>query len=646
MKRRRVFSGLGIAAALAAVIVHPHLSLAHEASPLEAFGRLPTLEDVVISPDGTKIAFVRTRSDSRSLVVAPLTKTEVLGGVRIGDTKLREVKWIDDDNLLATISDTSLPPFGFTGGTREWYRLVNFSVSNLKLHQLDFEIPQKRTFNIVNGETSVRDVGGHSTLFVPGYCVEDRTVPCLFSFSYPQLRARLINQVSEPSTDWLLDESGLIAAQSVYDDDKKVWEIKTRRDGRWASAASGTAAIDSPRMLGFSADGSQLIVRFVENGEGVWKPLALKDNTWGSPLGTGAEFAHVIEDRKSGRIIGGVREIGSSQYVFFDNELQAHWAAIMRAFPDERVRLVSASDDYSRVVLSVFGPKDGYAYELYDWYTHKATRLGEVYESVGAPSDVRAISYPAAYGLTIPGFLTLPRGIQEKDLPLIVFPHGGPAAADTLDFDWWAQALAAQGYAVLQPNFRGSTLNRSFLEAGFGEWGRKMQTDLSDGVRYLVHLGLVDPQRVCIVGASYGGYAALAGVTIQSGVYRCAVSVAGISDLRRFRKWTAQNELSVSQRYWDRFMGTSDKNDPVIAAISPIEHVTSVSVPILLIHGQDDTVVPYEQSDVMLSALQRAGKSVEMVTMKHEDHWLSRSETRLQMLQASVAFLKANNPPN
>jgi dipeptidyl aminopeptidase/acylaminoacyl peptidase len=224
-------------------------------------------------------------------------------------------------------------------------------------------------------------------------------------------------------------------------------------------------------------------------------------------------------------------------------------------------------------------------------------------------------------------------------------PHGGPAAADTLDFDWWSQALAAQGYAVLQPNFRGSTLNSNFLEAGFGEWGRKMQTDLSDGVRYLAHQGIIDPKRVCIVGGSYGGYAALAGITIESGVYRCAVSVAGISDLRRFRKRTL-GSYGLSQRYWDRFLGVADQNDPALTAISPIEHVAAVTVPVLLIHGRDDTVVPYEQSDVMLSALKRAGKPVTLVTMNHEDHWLSRSETRLQMLQATVDFLKANNPPN
>jgi dipeptidyl aminopeptidase/acylaminoacyl peptidase len=124
------------------------------------------------------------------------------------------------------------------------------------------------------------------------------------------------------------------------------------------------------------------------------------------------------------------------------------------------------------------------------------------------------------------------------------------------------------------------------------------------------------------------------------------VAVAGISDLRRFRKWTVVNEVGMSQRYWDRFIGTADQKDPALVAISPIEHVSAVTVPVLLIHGRDDTVVPYEQSDVMLSALKRAGKPVTLVTMKHEDHWLSRSETRLQMLQATVDFLKANNPPN
>ena len=640
-----LFGVITACAAAPAGLVGSRGALAADAVPLAAFGRHATLEDVVISPDGSKIAFVRTNGDSRTLAVAAVINPEVLGAVLVGEAKLRQLEWIDDDNLLATASTTSPPPVGFIGPTSEWYQILNFNISKRRLEPFSFEVQGPRAFNVITNTPSLREASGHMTLYARGWCVHDRVLPCLFAFAYPDRRARLVAEARETGTEWFMDEAGDIAAQSVYNDAKQLWEIRTHKNGHWAAAASGKAAIDAPQVLGFNADGSGLIVQFTVNGDPQWRPLNLADNTWGAPLGRGASFSQIIEDRKTGRIIGGVHWIGSSEYVFFDNEMQAHWNAVLREFPDERVRLVSHSDDFSRMVLQVFGPKDGYVYALYDWYSHHATILGRVYEEVTAPAEMKAISYSAADGLTIPAFLTLPKG-SGKDLPLIVLPHGGPAYADTLDFDWWSQALAAQGYAVLQPNFRGSTLNSNFLEAGFGEWGRKMQSDLSDGVRYLARQGIIDPKRVCIVGASYGGYAALAGVTIESGVYRCAVSVAGISDLRRFRKWSVVNEVGMSQRYWDRFIGTADQKDPALIAISPIEHVAAVTVPVLLVHGRDDTVVPYEQSDVMLSALKSAGKPVTLVTMKHEDHWLSRSETRLQMLQATVDFLKANNPPN
>jgi dipeptidyl aminopeptidase/acylaminoacyl peptidase len=271
--------------------------------------------------------------------------------------------------------------------------------------------------------------------------------------------------------------------------------------------------------------------------------------------------------------------------------------------------------------------------------------IGEVYEGVGTPLEVKRITYEAADGLKIPAYLTLPRGKPTKNLPLIMLPHGGPATRDRAEFDWWAQAMAAQGYLVMQPNYRGSTVTQEHLAAGFGEWGRKMQTDLSDGVRYLVKEGMADPARVCIVGGSYGGYAALAGVTLDPGVYRCAVSVAGISDLKRMLQ-AVNPYADLERRYWNRFMGVSGPSDPLLQQLSPIKHVDAINVPVLLIHGRDDSVVRFEQSDVMFDAMKHAKKDVEMVALKNEDHWLSRSETRLQMLQASVAFLRAHNPPD
>jgi dipeptidyl aminopeptidase/acylaminoacyl peptidase len=615
-------------------------------------GRLPALEDVSISPDGERIAYVKTHGDERVLVVTALDHPAAPTGVQVGDSKLRSVGWIDNGHLLIGVSETTVPAIKFRttnfSSSFEWGRLLTFDVQKGDLHALSFNVPDELTYDLVAGAAAVRKVDGEPTLFVPGWVRRDIVRAALYAYS-GEHHARVV-ATSRVGTGWLLDQSGRIAAQSHYDNDRQTWEIRTRSDNsdQMTLAASGIAAVDIPQMIGFSATGDAIIVEFVEHGAPVWKPLLLKDNSWGEPLEHGASFGRPIEGSYDGRIIGAVRGVEDPTYVFFDNEAQAHWNAVLRAFPGEHVRLASTSDDHTKMVVRVFGAKDGYVYALYDWYSHRATILGQVYDGVGAPAEVRAITYAAGDGLAIPAILTLPRGVPEKPLPLVVLPHGGPAAADTLDFNWWAQALADQGYAVLQPNYRGSTLSYAHKAAGFGEWGRKMQTDLSDGVRYLAASGVIDPQRVCIVGASYGGYAALAGVTLDTGVYRCAVSVAGLSDLKRFLRatYTMAGSSNPAQRFWDRFMGLTSPSDPALLAISPIEHVAQVSVPVLLIHGRDDTVVRYEQSQLMLNALKQAGKSVELVTLDDEDHWLSHSKTRLQMLQACVAFLKANNPPN
>ena len=224
-------------------------------------------------------------------------------------------------------------------------------------------------------------------------------------------------------------------------------------------------------------------------------------------------------------------------------------------------------------------------------------------------------------------------------------PHGGPGARDYPGFGWWPQAYASRGYAVFQPNFRGSTgYGEAFRAAGDGQWGRKMQTDISDGVAELAHEGVVDPKRACIVGGSYGGYAALAGVTVQHGLYRCAVSFAGISD--------------IGKMYGDDTRESADSPDLTHAlklqlgdrsgwrAVSPARLADKADAPILLIHGKDDTVVPISQSDAMEKALLAAGKPVERLTLPGGDHWLLGEDARVAMLKSSVAFVEKYNPPD
>ncbi|MEI9888964.1 MAG: S9 family peptidase [Rhizomicrobium sp.] len=405
-------------------------------------------------------------------------------------------------------------------------------------------------------------------------------------------------------------------------------------------------------MLGIAPDGNSLIMMVPNNGDATERQIGLSDGREQPPLALGNDFDSVLADPVSRRIIGTMQLSTATSYKFFDDGDQKSWDSLTRAFPGENIGLVSWSDDRKHVVVRVDGARSGAAYFLVDLNTYRAAELGRVYGDI-APADVaevKFITYSAADGRKIPAYLTLPAGKAAKNLPLIVLPHGGPAVRDTPEFDWWAQALASRGYAVLQPQFRGSDgFGWEHMAAGFGEWGRKMQTDLSDGVRALTADGTVDPKRVCIVGASYGGYAALAGPTLDRGVYRCAVAVSGVSDPHEFLEWSSRREHaddSRGLRYWARFMGVTDKDDPKLTAISPLAHAADVDVPILLIHGRDDTVVPIAQSEDMERALRRAGKTVTFVELGGEDHWLSKSETRLKMLQATVAFLEANNPPN
>jgi dipeptidyl aminopeptidase/acylaminoacyl peptidase len=619
------------------------------AAPLEVYGRLPGLEDVALSPDGSRLAFIRTSENNRILAIHDFTTGKIIAGMRVGQVKLRSIAWADNEHLLIITSVTGLP-IGFIGSEREWYQLQSFDVVTRKAalypdnQGLDHDAP--RIMNVTSGNIMIRQVEGHTVLFFAGYYVTDRTLPALFRVDLQTGYERIVRQGNAATVEWLVDDNGDVAAEEEYEDKNQRWLIREHRDGRMREVASGHEAIDYPRLLGFGPEPETLLMRTIENGNPVWRLLSLRDGSFGAPMAERRVMEAPLEDFQTHRMIGGVHSDDVPHYVFFDPKVQAKWDAIVRAFEGAQVRFVSHSNDFKKILVLVDGPQFGYCYRLVDMTTHKADMVGDVYDGVTRPLEIRRITYPAVDGLQIPAYLTLPHDKPEKNLPLVILAHGGPAARDSLRFDWWAQALADQGYLVLQPNFRGSDLDLKFLAAGFGEWGRKMQTDLSDGVRYLVKQGMVDPARVCIIGASYGGYAALAGVTLDPGVYRCAVSIAGPSDLKRMLQWEDNNHSQHTLRYWDRFMGVSGPGDPVLEQISPIKHLDSVNVPVMMIHGRDDTVVPYEQSSVMFDAMKRAKKDVEMVTLKKEDHWLSRSETRLQMLQSSVAFLRAHNPPD
>jgi dipeptidyl aminopeptidase/acylaminoacyl peptidase len=292
---------------------------------------------------------------------------------------------------------------------------------------------------------------------------------------------------------------------------------------------------------------------------------------------------------------------------------------------------------------------DGGGYYVFTPAEERITQIALRYpelQSADQGAERQAINYPARDGVRIPAYLTLPPSGVRQNLPLVLLVHGGPHARDDFSFDWWSAFLASRGYAVLQPNFRGSSgYGHAWEEAGKRQWGALMQTDVEDGVAALGRAGIIDPARVCIVGASYGGYAALAGATLTPERYRCAASIAGVSDLERMLRATERQtggDDTMTSDWWRASIGDREEDRERIRAVSPANLADSVQIPVLLIHGVDDTVVPIDQSHLMRDRLRSAGKDVRFVELRGDDHWLSDAPTRTQMLRELETFLAAN----
>jgi len=628
-------------------------ALGAEKSDLGVYGRLPQIEDVKISPDGSKLALTTTDGDGRFLAVRKIGG-DMLIGVKAATTKLRGVMWAGDDHVIMVSSQTA-DIVELQGPAREYLMAVDLNVVSRK--QTLLLRSQPNSMNVILDTPMVRTIDGQPVVFVEGvHFVDNVGVDTLYRINLKDGHTKMLDGGARVDTDgWLVDAKGEPVAQSLYDGKSGRWSLRMKMGSSWKTVDEAVSPMGSYGLSGFGRDGKSVLVWRVDSKDDTNVDVLREYRGIGEyeDLPGDLDLSGLLHDPDSLGLVGGYRLKGDDlTYTFFDPASQKAWDAVSKAFKGDRVSLASWSKNRRRVVVMVDSAVDGPAYALVDLDSKQATWLGLVYRDVDAEavSPVRPIKYKAQDGLEISGYLTLPKGRDPKNLPLVVLPHGGPEGRDTPGFDWWSQALASRGYAVLQPNFRGSEgFGWDFIKAGFGEWGRKMQTDLSDGVRDLAKQGIVDPKRVCVVGASYGGYAALAGATLDTGVYRCAVSVAGPSDLRKMLlsvRDAHNGRTSAAQRYWLRFMGADGIKDPDLAAISPAKLADKVTIPVMLIHGKDDTVVRYDQSQAMADALKKAGKPFEFVTLDGEDHWLSRGATRLKMLTETVAFVEKHNPPD
>ncbi|MEQ9562599.1 MAG: alpha/beta fold hydrolase, partial [Woeseiaceae bacterium] len=255
-------------------------------------------------------------------------------------------------------------------------------------------------------------------------------------------------------------------------------------------------------------------------------------------------------------------------------------------------------------------------------------------------SHVKPVSYLARDGQAIAAYLTVPRGAVAEKLPLVVMPHGGPQARDNQSFNFLVQFLASRGYAVFQPNFRGSTgYGKAFEQAGFKQWGGLMQDDVTDGAKWLVEQGIADPDRMCIVGWSYGGYSAAMGAVKTPELFRCAASINGVLDLVR---QISEDKDYIGGRRWTEHMGLTDEK---AREVSPYHQAEAIRIPMLIVQALDDSRVTREQGQRMARRLEKLDKPVEYVEVRQGGHSLGNESARLAMLEALEKFLVQNIAP-
>jgi dipeptidyl aminopeptidase/acylaminoacyl peptidase len=623
--------------------------------PLEAYGKLANVEFMRLSPSGDRYAFLRPVSGARQLVVVPVAGGKPSALNFPSDAKVRDVEWAGDDHVLVTISGTTHTVGLFTVDAFESEEVLVLPL-NGKPSFVVFE-GHKDVVPLVSGRYGYANVDGHWYGYFSTITLTKTMTGTTVDHGYSDLYrvdldtgASLLVSKGSDNIDiggWLISPDGKVVARSSYFERTGAWQVNA---GQGNVIMAGHSLTEGPDLAGFGRTADTVLIRTPDLPEPAYRLATIADGV-SQAVPDGDRIVEPLFDRHTGLWIGEILGGDTPRAVLFAPEQQAKLAGARKAFANYNVELVSYDGDFNRFVIHTDGGDDSGTFWLVDSSKHSVESIGQAFPDVKETDvgPVRMMDWKAADGLEMHGVLTLPPGRTAHGLPVVVLPHGGPQARDYPGFDWWAQAFAARGYAVFQPNFRGSSgYGRAFVDAGHGQWGRKMQTDISDGLAALAVQGIVDPKRACIVGASYGGYAALAGVTVQHGLYRCAVADAGVADLRQMLKYedakSGYDASSSTMRYWKQFMGASSASDDSLDAISPAALAGQADAPILLIHGKDDTVVPFAQSLEMQAALKRANKPVEMVVMPNEDHWLSRPETRLSMLTAAVAFVQKYNP--
>ncbi len=620
--------------------------------PVEAFARLPTFTDLEISPGG-RYLFARVNVGNQYIAGAydisgPGMKP-VHGFREIDGLSVDWFRWVSERHLLVSVAFSAKRPSGQVRRIQtEERRLLSLDAATGTLTAL---------FSARRGEMPVQ-IQDRVVSFLPNdpehvlvqYSRSDPSQPLVYKVPVTELgRHKRIQGGRLGILRWMTDASGDVRLGSgVKRGDKASLIVREVGAKKWTDLShrvSTDSVVFDP--AGFTAEPNQIYV--ISNHEGDPSGLYTFDISTDSfgPL----IFKHDSVDIRSVRIDESTAELMSVNFVneelktkrFRERPIASDIARFHEQYPGTSLTTASVSSDGNYAVVRLRGTGDAGRYYLFDGNAQSARQMPSQYVELDGFEPGRAfpVNYTARDGLEISGFVTLPPGVKSleeaSDLPFVVHPHGGPGAQDFLRFDFTVQFLASRGYGVLQMNFRGSTgYGREFQVAGSRQWGQAMQDDLTDGVNWLVNNGYAAADRVAILGGSYGGYAALMGAVKTPDLYQCAISFAGVSDLPDL---ISREKKYIAGAYRTRFVGDLWRDRKMLAENSPARRVDDIRIPVLLMHGDQDTVVEIDQSEKMAKQLRRNGKDVDFVVFEDGDHFLSLYKNRLRYLVEVEGFL-------
>ena len=576
-----------------------------------------------VSPDGKKLAWMGASG------VRPAVWVKTIGqnDEKAFPLKARYYRWSANSQYIALVADT--------GGDEDTHIYVGtVDGSDTQLRDLTpFAQTASHILQVVDGGQSLMVTANR----------RDKKVFDLYQLDRATGQHRLVATNPGRVAWWGVDRTGTLRARVLLEGERSLLQVPTSPDlSAWKTNAEWSR-FEAVRPFDFAEDG-QTAWALSNRGRDKMALVRLDPANGAETVVYGApevDVDHVRLSRKTRTPLVAHSVPGYPQQEIFDPALRARFAALSKGKP--AAIYVTSADDEERAMTVAIETDLGTQSYLYAGTANEPILLGEstLMRLSASLSPTQPISYTSRDGLTIHGYLTLPTGVKPEKLPMVLLVHGGPWARDRWGEGTMKQFLANRGYAVLQVNYRGSTgYGRAFTEKAIGEFAGKMHDDLVDAVRWAGQSGTVDPAKVAIWGASYGGYSALVGATFTPEVFACAVDYVGVSHLARLLE-TVPAYWELGLPIWTRYVGdpANPEHRKIMDAKSPLFKAHLATQPILIMQGINDPRVKREQSDLMVAALQKAGKQVDYVTFQGDGHGNMKWSNNLAMYRKTEDFL-------